>query len=188
MREIYPAWSPDGKYISYYSDLTGEYELYLLENKKGARPRQVTSGSSAWKYQPLWSPDSRYLLFSDRTLKLRLVEAATGKISDIDHATSNELRTYNFSPDSRWITYTKEGSNEKSAIWVYEITTGKKQQVTDGEFSDNTPVFSFDGNYIFFASDRDFNLSFSSYDFDYIYDKSTRLYALALTQKSPKII
>jgi tricorn protease len=187
VREIYPAWSPDGKYISYYSDLTGEYELYLLENKKGARPRQVTSGSSAWKYQPLWSPDSRYLLFSDRTLKLRLVEAATGKISDIDHATSNELRTYNFSPDSHWITYNKEGSNEKSAIWVYEISTGKKQQVTDGEFSDNTPVFSFDGNYIFFASDRDFNLSFSSYDFDYIYDKSTRLYALALTQKSPKI-
>ena len=94
---------------------------------------------------------------------------------------------YNFSPDSRWITYHKEGSNEKSAIWVYEITTGKKQQVTDGKFSDNTPVFSLDGNYIFFASDRDFNLSFSSFDFDYIYDKSTRLYALALTQKSPKI-
>jgi len=70
---------------------------------------------------------------------------------------------------------------------VYEITTGKKQQVTDGEFSDNTPVFSHDGNYIFFASNRDFNLSFSSFDSDYIYDKSTRLYALALTQKSPKI-
>ncbi len=187
VREIYPAWSPDGKYISYYSDQTGEYELYLLENKKGAKPRQVTSGSRAWKYQPLWSPDSRYLLFSDRTLKLQLAEASTGKITDIDNASTNELRSYNFSPDSRWITYHKEGSNEKAAIWVYEITSGKKQQLTDGKYSDNTPVFSLDGNYIFFASDRDFNLSFSSFDFDYIYDKSTRLYAIALTQKSPKI-
>jgi tricorn protease len=187
VREIYPAWSPDGKYISYYSDLTGEYELYLLENKKGAQPRQVTFGSSAWKYQPLWSPDSRYLLFSDRTLKLRLVEASTGKITDVDHATSNELRSYNFSPDSRWITYQKEGSNEKAAIWVYDIPAGKKQQVTDGTYSDDGPVFSLDGNYIFFASNRDFNLSFSSYDFDYIYDKATRLYAISLTQKSPKI-
>lgn len=123
VREIYPAWSPDGKYISYYSDKTGEYELYLLENKKGASPQQVTSNSSAWKYQPLWSPDSRYLLFSDRTLKLRLVEASTGKITDVDHATVNEFRNYNFSPDSRWITYQKEGSNEMAAIWVYEIST-----------------------------------------------------------------
>jgi tricorn protease len=187
VREIYPAWSPDGKYISYYSDLTSEYELYLLENKKGAKPRQVTFNSSAWKYQPLWSPDSRYLLFSDRTLKLRLVEASTGKITDIDHATVNEFRSYNFSPDSRWITYLKEGGNEMAAIWVYDISNGKKQQVTDGTFSDDNPVFSLDGNYIFFASNRDFNLSFSSFDFDYIYDKATRLYALSLTQKSPKI-
>lgn len=187
IREIYPAWSPDGKYISYYSDRTGEYELWLLENKKGAQPRQVTFNSSAWKYQPVWSPDSRWLLFSDRTLKLRLLEASTGKITDVDHATSSELRSYNFSPDSRWITYQKEGSNEKTAIWVYDIPAGNRLQVTDGTFSDDNPVFSLDGNYIFFASNRDFNLSFSSFDFDYIYDKATRLYALSLTPKSPKI-
>ena len=187
VREIFPAWSPDGKYISYYSDLTGEYELYLLENKKGASARQVTFYSSAWKYQPLWSPDSHYLLFSDRTLKLRLVEAETGKITDIDRALTTELRSYSFSVDSRWIAYSKEGSNNQSAIWVYEIPTGKKQQITDGTFSDDDPVFSLDGNYIFFTSDRDFNLSFSSFEFDYVYNKSTRLYAMSLTQKSPKI-
>lgn len=187
VREIFPAWSPDGKYISYYSDQTGEYELYLLENKKGAKPRQATFNSSAWKYQPLWSPDSKFLLFSDRTLKLRLVEAATGKIIDIDHGTARELRTYSFSPDSRWIAYPKEGSNKKSAIWVYDILTGKKQQVTDGTFSDNDPVFSMCGNYLFFISNRDFNLSFSSYEFDYLYNEATRMYAIALTDKSPKI-
>lgn len=187
VREIFPAWSPDGKYISYYSDLTGEYELYLLENKKGAKARQVTYNSSAWKYEPVWSPGSRYLVYFDRTLKLRLVEAATGKITDIDHATVNEIRNYNFSPDSRWIAYQKEGSNNNSAVWVYEIATGKKQQVTDGSFSDDNPVFSLDGNYIFFASNRDFNLEFSSYDFDYLYNRATRLYAVSLTQKSPKI-
>lgn len=187
VREIFPEWSPNGKYISYYSDLTGEYELYLLENKKGAKSSQMTFNSSAWKYQPLWSPDSRYLLFSDRTLKLRLADATTGKIIDVDHATSSEIRSYNFSPDSRWITYTKEDSNEKPAIWVYEIPTGKKQQITDSTFSDDNPVFSSCGNYIFFASNRDFNLAFSSYDFDYIYNKASRLYALSLTKKSPKI-
>ncbi|MFO7621643.1 MAG: hypothetical protein R6W81_10325 [Bacteroidales bacterium] len=131
VREIYPAWSPDGKYTSYYSDLTGEYELYILENSKGSKPRQLTFNSSAWKYQPVWSPDSRYLLYSDRTLKLKLTEVSTGKTTDIDNATRNEIRSYSFSPDTRWITYQKEGSNEKSAVWVYEVPTGKNQQVTD---------------------------------------------------------
>lgn len=187
IREVFPAWSPDGKYISYYSDKTGEYELWIIENKKGAEPRQVTSNSSAWKYQPQWSPDSRYLLFFDRTMKLRLVEASTGKTTDIEQATSSEIRSYSFSPDSRWITYTKEGENEKPAIWVYDIPAGTKHQLTDGTYVDDSPVFSLDGNYIFFASSRDYNLSFSSFDFDYIYDKATRLYAMALTPKSPKL-
>ncbi len=187
VREIYPSWSPDGKYISYYSDLTGEYEIYLLENKKGAKPRQVSFNSSAWKYQSIWSPDSHSLLYSDRTLQLKLVDAATGKSTNIDHATETEFRSYNFSPDSRWITYVKEGSNDKSAIWVYEISTGTRQQVTDGTYSDDNPVFSICGNYIFFESNRDYNLSFSSFEFDYLYNKATRLYAISLTGKSPKI-
>lgn len=187
VREIFPGWSPDGRYISYYSDLTGEYELYLLENKKGAKPRQVTSNSSAWKYQPLWSPDSKYLLFSDRTLNLRMAEASTGNVINIDHATGSELRSYSFSPDSRWIAYSKEGSNDKSAIWVYEIASGKKSRVTDGTYSDDNPVFSACGNYIFFASNRDYNLSFSSFEFDYLYNEATRIYAIALTRNSPKI-
>ncbi len=187
VREIFPAWSPDGKYISYYSDATGEYELYLLENKKGAKPRQITFNSSAWKYQPDWSPDSKLLLFSDRTLNLRLLEVSSGKITDVDHGAGTELRSYSFSPDSRWITYSKQTANTETAIWLYEIASGKITQATDGLFSDDSPVFSLDGNYLFFTSNRDFNLSFSSFEFDYVYNRATRLYAVALTGKSPKI-
>lgn len=187
IREIFPAWSPDGKYISYISDATGEYEIYLLENKKGATPRQITFNSTAWKYQPLWSPDSRYLLYSDRTLKLRLLEVATGKMTEIDHATQNEIRSYDFSPDSRWIAYTREGSNSQPVIWIYDITSGNKQQLTDGVFSDDEPVFSLDGNYLFFTSNRDFNLAFSSFEFDYLYNKATRIYALTLKADGPKL-
>ncbi|HLN56702.1 MAG TPA: S41 family peptidase [Bacteroidales bacterium] len=187
VREIFPAWSPDGKYISYYSDASGEYELYLLENRKGSKPRQVTSGSSAWKYQPTWSPDSRYLLFSDRTLKLRMVEAATGKTTDVASGYAQEIRSYSISPDSKWIAYCREGENMESAIWLYEVATGKSRQATEGVFSDDNPVFSYDGNYLFFTSNRDFNLSFSSFEFDYVYNRATRMYAVALTDKSPKL-
>ncbi|MCU0363723.1 MAG: PDZ domain-containing protein, partial [Bacteroidales bacterium] len=122
-----------------------------------------------------------------RTLKLKLIEVASWKSTDVDLASKDEFRSYSFSADTRWIAYTKEESNDKSAIWVYEIATGKKQKLTDGMFSDDNPVFSTDGNYIFFESARDYNLVNSGFEFDYLYGRSNRLYAMALTPKSPKI-
>lgn len=180
VREIYPRWSPDGKYISYYSDASGEYEIYLLENKKGATPRQLTSGSSAWKYDAEWSPDSKYLLYFDRTLQLKLVDVATGNSTAITHADREEIHSYSFSPDSKWITYDKEGANGLGAVWVYNIEKAENNQLTDDRFNDGSPVFSVDGKYIYFISNRDFNLNFSSFEFDYVYDKSAKIYAVAL--------
>ncbi len=187
VREVYPRWSPDGKYISYYSDVSGEYEIYLLENKKGASPRQLTSGSTAWKYDTEWSPDSKYLLYFDRSLQLKLVDAESGKMTVVTHADRDEIRSYSFSSDSKWITYDKEGSNGQGAVWVYSLETAKNHQLTDDSFNDGSAVFSTDGQYIYFVSDRDFNLDFSSFEFNYVYNKSTRIYAVALKSDGPKL-
>ncbi len=187
VREIYPSWSPDGKYIAYYSDASGEYEVYLLENKKGAKPKQLTKNSLAWKYDSEWSPDSKYLLYFDRTLNLKLLDVATGKETIVDHATYDEIRTYDFSPDSKWIIYEKESSNELSAVWVYNIENKKSTQLTDDTFSDYSPVFSTDGKYIYFLSDRDFNLDFSGFEFDYVYNNPTRIYAIILKKDGERL-
>ena len=187
IREIYPSWSPNGKYIAYYSDATGEYEIYLLENKKGAKPQQITTGSSTWKYDSEWSPDSKYLLYSDRTLQLKLFNIETKTETVVDKATLSEFRSYVFSPDSKWVAYEKQATNGHSAIWVYNIPENKTIQLTDNLFSDNSPVFSVDGKTIFFLSGRDFNLAFSSFEFDYIYNNSTRFYAMALKSDGEKL-
>lgn len=187
VREIYPRWSPDGKYISYYSDASGEYEIYLLENKKGAKPRQLTSGSSSWKYDAEWSPNSKFLLYSDLSLQLKLVNVETGNTTIVTHADRSEIQSYSFSPDSRWITYNKEGANGLGAVWVYNIEKNKNTQLTDDRFNDGSPVFSTDGKYIWFISDRDFNLDFSSFEFNYVYNKSAKIYAVALSADCPKL-
>ncbi|MCK5169695.1 MAG: PDZ domain-containing protein, partial [Bacteroidales bacterium] len=187
IREMSPNWSPNGKYISYISDATGEYEIYLLENKKGAKAKQLTFNSKAWKYDVTWSPDSKYLLFSDRTLKLQYLDIATGTLKVVASAYSNEIRNYSFSLDSKWITFTNDSENSNSAIWVYNLATGQNHKLTDDSFNDNSPVFSKCGDYIFFLSNRDFNLNFSSFEFTYLYDKATRVYALALRKDSPKL-
>jgi tricorn protease len=187
IREIYPRWSPDGKYISYYSDASGEYEIYLIENKKDAKPRQLTSGSAAWKYDSEWSPNSKFLLYFDRTLQLKLVDVESGKTTIVTHADRDEIQSYSFSPDSKWITYSKEGANGLGAVWVYNMETAENKQLTDDRFNDASPVFSTDGKYIWFVSDRDFNLDFSSFEFNYVYNKSTRIYAVALKADCPKL-
>ncbi|HSV88643.1 MAG TPA: S41 family peptidase [Bacteroidales bacterium] len=187
VREVFPMWSPDGRWIAYFSDQTGEYEVFLLENVEGGKPRQVTRNSQGWKYRPEWSPDSRHLLFFDRSMRLQLLNVTSGAITVVDTPTFEEIRSFNFSPDSRWITYVKSGPNAQGAIWVFNIETGQRMQLTDHTFSDSNPVFSECGYYIFFTSNRDFNLTFSSFEFNYLYTNAARIYALALTAKSPRL-
>ncbi len=186
-RAVYPQWSPDGKWIAYYSDRTGEYEVYLLENKEYAEPKQITSDSKGWKYPASWSPDSRYLVFFDRSAKLQVLDVNSGSIDVIDTPGRNEIRHYDFSPDSKWITYTNTNPNGQSSIFVYNVNTKQKHQLTDYVFSDRSPVFSKDGEYIFFLSNRDFNLRFSDYEFNYLYDRAARIYALPLNEDSPRL-
>ena len=180
VRELSPAWSPDGKQIAYYSDATGEYELYLLENSEGALPRQITRGSAAWKHTAEWSPRSNHLIYSDRTMKLWLVDIISGSQRIIDEATAEEINDYTFSPDGEWVAYSKPSPNYQSALWLYHLATGEKHQITDATYSDDNPVFSRDGKYLFFLSNREFNLAFSSFEFDYLYNNATRIFALPL--------
>ncbi len=187
VRANFPAWSPDGKWIAYCDDSTGEYEIYLLENKENAKPRQLTQNSKGWKYQPQWSPNNKYLVFFDRSMKLQLVDINTGIITVIDTPTLEEIRHYRFSHDSNWITYVKSGPNALGAIWVFDIANGRKMQLTDHTFSDSNPVFSKCGHYIFFTSNRDYNRTFSSFEFNFVFNNATRIFALALAPGSPRL-
>lgn len=187
VRAVYPQWSPDGKQIAYYDDSTGEYEIYLMENKEFASPVQITHNSQGWKYPPKWSPDSRYLVFFDRTMNLQLLDTETNTITVVDRATAEEIRQYDFSPDSKWITYAKSSRNGLGAVWVYNMEEGRPFQVTNDKYSDSNPVFSKCGEYIFFSSNRDFNLTFSSFEFNYLYNNATRIFGIHLTQASPRL-
>jgi tricorn protease len=188
VRAVFPQWSPDGKWIAYYSDQTGEYEVYLLENKENAVPKQITRNSRGWKYSAVWSPNSKMLVYFDRSMKLQLLDVHSGKITVIDTPTTDEIRNYSFSPDSRWVTYTKNSPNGLGGIWVYNIESNKSQQLTDDTFGDRNPVFSLCGNYIYFISNRDFNLEFSDFEFNYLYNNASRIYAIALKKDGPRLI
>lgn len=187
VRETYPAWSPDGKYIAYYSDRSGEYEIYLIDRVNKNNVIQLTQNSKIWRYPSLWSPDSSKLLFSDKNQLLQFLDIKTKKITVVDKARRFDITDYSWSPDSKWIVYTKDGQNGQEAVWVYCLEEGKASQLTNDIFQDFSPAFSKSGKYMFFISNRNFNLTFSSFERDYLYTKAANIYAIALTKEVPPL-
>jgi len=185
--ERYPAWSPDGKYIAYFSDRTGEYQLYIRSQDGKGKERQITSGKSVYRFDPVWSPDSKLIAFSDKTGSLYIVSVADGKIKFVDKDNENRIVSYSWSSDSRWLTYAKSMDNGQKAIMIYDVVNNKRHQITSGYYNDFQPVFGPEGKYLFFFSNRNFRPVYGDLDNTWVYPNSTNLYVLTLRKdiKSP---
>ena len=187
IREIDPVWSPDGKLIAYLSDRTGEYEIFIKASDGSGAEKQITNDGTIWRFDPVWSPDSKKLAFSDKNQKLWYVEVDGGDPVEADHSNYNDIRDYQWSPDSKWLTYTKGSESRMSSIWVYSVDQKKTMQLSSDLTDEFNPVFSKDGKYLYFFSNRDFNLKFSNWEFNYVYTNPTRVYSAALNNEVPAL-
>ncbi len=183
-----PSWSPDGKSIAYFSDATGEYELYVASADAKGEPKQLTRGNKTYWYAPTWSPDSKRIGFTNKAGELWVcyVEKGDAKKFDTD-PWANQPRL-NWSSDSNWIAYAKAGDNRQSSIWLYDVAKDKTQQVTSGMFNDQLPTFDRKGDYLFFVSNRDFNTpTYEDLGTTFIYAGTGKLLAVPLRKdmKSP---
>lgn len=180
-------WSPDGKWIAYISDSSGEDEIYILAQDGSGKQQQVTKDADTYKYQIYWSPDSKKILWSDKLLRLNYVDIQTKKVTEVARAKAWEINQYCWSPDSNWIAYVKPELESMMKIYLYNIETKKTIEVTDGWYSSYSPCFHSGGKYLFFVSDRDFNPIFSSTEYNHSYLSMGRIYLAALTKdvKSP---
>jgi tricorn protease len=179
------AWSPDGKWIAYVSDASGEDELYLQPQDGSEPPRQLTTGGDTYKYRPLWSPDGRRLLWSDKMNRLQFVHLDSKEVTLVDHAPAWEIHDFAWSPDSRWIAYLRPEERRFPNIYLYSLDTRRKVQATDGWFNVSSPEFSSDGQYLFFASDRSFNPAYGRTEWNHIYTDMQRIYLVTLTRDTP---
>ena len=178
-------WSPDGKYISFISDRTGEDEIYIQLQDGSMAATQLTSGSDTYKYNPVWSPDSKKLLWSDKMGRLNVIDIASKNLTVIAEADAWEIRDYSWSPDSRWVAYTLPQTNTVNVIIVYDTETGESHQVTDNWYTASNPVFDKDGKYLFFTSARDFNPIYSWTEWNHAYQDMLGIYFVTLTKGTP---
>ncbi|MGB6720352.1 MAG: PDZ domain-containing protein [Terracidiphilus sp.] len=160
-----PSWSPDGKTIAYFSDQSGEYQLYLHDQTGFKPPTVIDLGPDpSFFYSPVWSPDSKHIVYADKHMRLWMVDvptapsAAAGKPVLIDHGIYGSFGS-NFgavwSPDSKWIAYDRDLDNQLHAVFLYSLDTHKFTQVTDGMSDASSPAFDANGKYLYFIASTD---------------------------------
>ncbi len=181
-----PAWSPNGKWIAYFSDATGEYELYLLSADGKGEAKKITSDGTCFRTGITWSPDSKKAVIGDKTGAIFLVEFTEGmdggKVTKIDkNPWDIGMGPISWSHDSRWLTYARgPDAIRSSAIFVYDTKSGERKQVTTGMFDDSRPTFDRKGDWIVFVSKRSFNPQYSSLDSTWVYTEADVLAAVPL--------
>ncbi len=188
--ERYPAWSPDGKWIAYFSDRSGEYELTLRSPDGKGEERQLTEFCKGWRYQPHWSPNSRKIAFIDSEMQIWLVDVETKQTTPVDHQMwlyHGELENFSFSwsPDSRWLAYAGDTENRQQAVVIYDTKDNQKHQVTSAFYDDDMPVFDPNGNYLYYRSKRTFSQHHSEFDNTWAYVNSHALICVPLRKDLP---
>lgn len=178
-------WSPDGSAIAYISDLSGETEIWIKPADSNAEPRQLTSGNDTYIRRLDWTPDSKAIVYTDRRNRLVEINPATGDKKTLLTCPESEIRSFSFSPDSRWIAYTRPEKNDFSVIYLYDRTSGKEYPVTEKWYNSSSPVFSADGKYLYFNSDRDFNPTYGSLEWNHVYNALGGLYVALLAADTP---
>jgi len=154
-----PAWSPDGKTIAYFSDASGEYQLYLRDQTGFKPPTIIDLGPDpSFFYTPTWSPDSKHIAYTDKHLRLWLVDVLAGKPVLVDkeiYGNWGPSFSAVWSPDSKWIAYQRDLENQLNAIFLYSLETHKSTQVTDGMSDAFSPAFDSNGKYLYFIASTD---------------------------------
>ena len=185
-----PAWSPNGRWIAYFSDRTGEYALHL-KDQKGLHPaRTITLPSPSFFYTPTWSPDSKKIAYTDKHLNLWYVgHRPSDARSSVDTAPYETFGAQTFdaqwSPDSRWLAYNKQLANFLNAIFVYSVGDRHATQITDGMSDSRNPVFDKSGKYLYFLAST--NTGLTSNGLDMTSDQhptSSNLYMAVLQRKT----
>ncbi len=173
-------WSPDGRRIAYVSDATGEDEIWLVAQDGSGEPEQLTSGGQAMFYAPEWSPNGKHLAYGDKDGRLRVIDVETKEVVEVADEARGPLRDYVWSPGGGYLAFSMTDPTEFRSIWVWSLADRALHRITDELFHEWNPAWDPDGDYLYYLSDRQFAPQLGSFEWNYLVDRETGIYALAL--------
>lgn len=179
-----PLWSPDGKSIAYISDKTGEYQLYIHNPQIPGSETKISDIDPTYIYNMKWSPNSEKLLWNDKKLGLHILDVDRKRSKLIYKSEYGEIHDYNWSPDNNWVVFSDLNSARFRIIYLYNVKSGEKTQITSEWYNSYSPLFSTNGEYLFFISNRDFNPIYSITEWNTAYRDMSRIYFVTLDDKT----
>jgi tricorn protease len=150
-RDVNVEYSPDGKWVAFISDRSGREELYVVAIDGTGEPQKLTD-IDALKNGYRWSPDSKEIAFTSSDSKLRKINVGTKQITELDSSQFGNISAPEWSPDGKWLTYSKADESRTSDIYVLASSGTEKtpHKVTFDSYDERGPRFSPDGRKLFF--------------------------------------
>ena len=175
---------PDGKSLLAISDQTGELEFWKLPANGIGQPEQLTKDGTSYRYDGEISPDGKWLVFDDKDQNLWLLDVAEKKLKRVAHSKVYGFGDFKWSPDSKWLVYAENAENLYSQIKLYRVSDGTIHDVTRDRVDSYNPIWTPDGKWIYFLSERYFQSLVSSpwgpRQPEPFFDKTTKIYIVSL--------
>jgi tricorn protease len=178
------SWSPDGKWIAWISDKSGEFEIYYSDPKSIESAKPLTQNSDNYLFGFSWSPNSKSILYYDKKFRLWLIDISSGKKTKVVESDMGPIGDFSWSPDSKWIAYVLPEQG-MGIVRLYSVESAKVFDVTDSWYNSGSPVFSRDGKYLVFVSARTFNPTYSATEWNHSYQDMNKLYLVTLNPETP---
>lgn len=176
-----PAWSPDGKWIAFWSDRSGEYELHRLKADGSGEVEQLTHSGPGLRRRPYWSPDSDKIAFSELDGNIHCLRLRDKQLRKLGRDLSGSDVRMSWSPDSTWLAYTRATETFLTAIWIHDVLADTSHQLTSGRFNDSWPAFDRKGEWLYFVSDRDFSKTvYDRIDGSFVFPRTDTIVGLRL--------
>ena len=175
-------WSPDGQWIAWLSDESGEYQVYVMPYDDPQGRICLTSFENGYPSSLTWTPDSRKLYFTTEKNQLLSVDIDTKELKTVFQGRWGGVRGFDFSRDGGWLAYGTSTESGASVIYLMNLATGESTPVTSSWYNSSSPLFSEDGKYLFFTSARELRAIYSSVEWNAAYSLGSYLFALPLTK------
>ncbi|MBQ6072733.1 MAG: PD40 domain-containing protein [Bacteroidales bacterium] len=178
-------WSPDGKHIAWFSDKDGEYQVYVAPTDNPANATKMTNFKDGYPSNLQWAPDGKTLYFSTLKREVCSLDIDSRICKTVLGGMEGSPRGFTLSADGTWAAYTMDLANDMTAVYLYEVATGKSYQVTDRWYPSSSPIFSQDGKYLFFTSSRSLQSQYSRVEWNASYNMSDYVFVVPLAKGTP---
>jgi tricorn protease len=173
-------WSPDGNKIAFISDMSGEEQIYLVDQKGKGKPAQLTTQFNCMLSPMEWSPDGKHLAVSDKDGKLYVLTVSNKNVKEIADHEFGEIYYYTWSPDGDHLAFSMRDWNGYWSIYIWSASDSKVRRVTGEYFNEYAPSWDPEGNYLYYLSDRQFAPLISTWEWNFAGNRETGIYAMAL--------